>query len=144
MPPRWPPPRGAIRSRSFRRGRGAARSTISHPAAVHRGSGFGEGSFLGNPALNVVAFVASSRAEFLIDGALWHLGYPAASRAGIERAGSGPHRMQSLRTRAIELASRLAGRLATPVRCISRRDDLHALTARLRDANSDYPVALRQ
>ncbi|MDB4955817.1 MAG: Methyltransferase FkbM [Myxococcales bacterium] len=47
------------------------------------GNGFGEGVFLsGGPRgpLDIRGLVETRYAEFLVDGALWHLGYPAARR----------------------------------------------------------------
>ena len=60
--------------------RGAALDDLDKRPLFIVGGGFGEGSFLAPGKHDVRGWVDARHAEFLVDGVLWHLGYPAARR----------------------------------------------------------------
>ncbi len=60
--------------------RGAALDELAKRPLFVVGGGFGEGAFVGNSQFDVRGWVDARYAEFLVDGVLWHLGYPAARR----------------------------------------------------------------
>lgn len=59
--------------------RGSSLDTLRHRPLFLVGSGFGEGQFLD---LDVRGWVDRPLDEFLVDGLVWHLGYPVTRRLG--------------------------------------------------------------
>lgn len=97
--------------------RGAALHDLATRPLYIVGDGFGERHFFAQSGLDIRGWVNARHAEFLVDGVLWHLAYPAARRLQRVLGERLPHVFDVVRQAGVQvMASGMstAGREAVP------------------------------